>query len=106
MITDGLHEAASSVSACVVVHEAVAEAILQKAEEGECDLLVIGASNEWQVKKASRGGAARRGGRSHALSSVDGATARAWGHLCHSSPRERVATLEIIRRPSRLTVAV
>jgi len=50
MITDVLGEAASSVSARTLVHEAVAEAILQEAEEGEYDLLVIGASNEWQVK--------------------------------------------------------
>jgi amino acid transporter/nucleotide-binding universal stress UspA family protein len=50
MITDVLGEAAPSVSARILVHEAVAEAILREAEEGEYDLLVIGASNEWQIK--------------------------------------------------------
>jgi amino acid transporter len=34
----------------VAVHEAIVEGILKEAREGEYDLLVIGASNEWGVK--------------------------------------------------------
>lgn len=34
----------------VAVHEAIVEGILEEAREGEYDLLVIGASNEWGVK--------------------------------------------------------
>jgi len=34
----------------VMVHEAIVPAILQEAREGNYDLLVIGASNEWGVK--------------------------------------------------------
>ncbi len=34
----------------ILVHEAVVEAILEEAQNGEYDLLVIGASNEWAVK--------------------------------------------------------
>jgi amino acid transporter len=43
-------EAASNVAVRVRVHEAVADAIVQEAEEGEYDLLVIGASEEWTIK--------------------------------------------------------
>jgi nucleotide-binding universal stress UspA family protein len=50
LIADVLGEAGPAVSPRTVVHDAVAEAILQEAEEGEYDLLVIGASNEWQIK--------------------------------------------------------
>lgn len=34
----------------VVVKETIVEGILEEAQEGECDLLVIGASDEWAVK--------------------------------------------------------
>jgi nucleotide-binding universal stress UspA family protein len=34
----------------IVVHEAVVEGILEEARNGDYDLLVIGASNEWAVK--------------------------------------------------------
>jgi amino acid transporter/nucleotide-binding universal stress UspA family protein len=50
VIADVLGESAPRVNARVVVHEEVAEAILQEAKEGEYDLLVIGASNEWRIK--------------------------------------------------------
>lgn len=40
----------SEVRSRVVVHETVLEGILQEAQEGDYDLLVIGASNEWAVK--------------------------------------------------------
>ncbi len=38
------------VQARVVVHGAVVEAILEEAQKGEYDLLVVGASDEWGVK--------------------------------------------------------
>ena len=47
---DVLGEAASSVSVRVQVHEAVIEGIVREAQEGEHDLLVIGASEEWPIK--------------------------------------------------------
>jgi len=47
---DVLGEAASSVSVRVQVHEAIIEGIVREAQEGEYDLLVIGASEEWQIK--------------------------------------------------------
>jgi amino acid transporter/nucleotide-binding universal stress UspA family protein len=50
LIADVLGETGPAVSPRIVVHDAVAEAILREAEEGEYDLLVIGASNEWQIK--------------------------------------------------------
>jgi amino acid transporter/nucleotide-binding universal stress UspA family protein len=50
LIADVLGETGPAVSPRIVVHDAVAEAILGEAEEGEYDLLVIGASNEWQIK--------------------------------------------------------
>jgi nucleotide-binding universal stress UspA family protein len=34
----------------VTVHEAVVSAILEEADDGEYDLLIIGASNEWGIK--------------------------------------------------------
>ena len=33
-----------------MVHETILEGILQEAQDGDYDLLVIGASNEWAVK--------------------------------------------------------
>jgi amino acid transporter len=50
VVADVLGEAASGISARIRVHEAVTEAILQEAEEGGFDLLVIGASEEWPIK--------------------------------------------------------
>jgi amino acid transporter/nucleotide-binding universal stress UspA family protein len=47
---DVLGEVASSVSVRVQVHEAIMEGIMREAQEGEYDLLVIGASEEWQIK--------------------------------------------------------
>jgi amino acid transporter/nucleotide-binding universal stress UspA family protein len=47
---DVLGDAASSVSARVQVHEAIIEGIVREAQEGEYDLLVIGASEEWPIK--------------------------------------------------------
>ena len=41
---------ASVVRSRVVVHENVLEGILQEAQDGDYDLLVIGASNEWAIK--------------------------------------------------------
>jgi amino acid transporter/nucleotide-binding universal stress UspA family protein len=38
------------VGAKIVVHESVVEGILKEARDGEYDLLIIGASNEWMVK--------------------------------------------------------
>jgi len=43
-------DSASEVRSHVVVHETILEGILQEAREGDYDLLVIGASNEWAVK--------------------------------------------------------
>ena len=50
MITDIVGSAGDEVRARVVVHESVADAILEEVETGGYDLLVIGASNEWRVK--------------------------------------------------------
>jgi len=50
VIADILGETASSPRACVRIHEGVIEGILQEAQEGEYDLLVIGASEEWTLK--------------------------------------------------------
>jgi amino acid transporter/nucleotide-binding universal stress UspA family protein len=47
---DVLGEAASNVSVRVQVHEAIMEGIVREAQEGEYDLLVIGASEEWPIK--------------------------------------------------------
>lgn len=50
VIKDVLGEAASSVSVRAQVHGAIIEGIVQEAQEGEYDLLVIGASEEWPIK--------------------------------------------------------
>jgi hypothetical protein len=42
--------ASPSARTCVRIHEDVVEGILQEAQEGEYDLLVIGASEEWTLK--------------------------------------------------------
>jgi amino acid transporter/nucleotide-binding universal stress UspA family protein len=47
---DVVGEMAGRVEAKVVVHADVVEPILEEAEAGEYDLLIIGASNEWMVK--------------------------------------------------------
>jgi nucleotide-binding universal stress UspA family protein len=47
---DVLGEAASSVSVRVQVHEEIIEGIMREVQEGEYDLLVIGASEEWPIK--------------------------------------------------------
>jgi nucleotide-binding universal stress UspA family protein len=47
---DVLGGTAPSVSVRVQVHEAIIEGIMREAQEGEYDLLVIGASEEWQIK--------------------------------------------------------
>jgi amino acid transporter/nucleotide-binding universal stress UspA family protein len=47
---DVLGEAASNVSVRVQVHEAIIEGIMREVQEGEYDLLVIGASEEWPIK--------------------------------------------------------
>jgi amino acid transporter len=50
VIRDVLGDAASRVTVRLQVHEAVLDGILQEATQGEHDLLVIGASEEWTVK--------------------------------------------------------
>jgi amino acid transporter len=50
VIADILGEAAPSARACVRTHEGIVEGILQEAQEGEYDMLVIGASEEWTLK--------------------------------------------------------
>jgi amino acid transporter/nucleotide-binding universal stress UspA family protein len=50
MVTEILDSTCSNVATRLVVHESVADAILQEAGEGEYDLLVIGASEEWPIK--------------------------------------------------------
>ncbi|MBN1978864.1 MAG: amino acid permease [Anaerolineae bacterium] len=55
VIADILGETASDAMACVRVHEGVVDGILQEAREGEYDLLVIGASEEWTLKNLLAG---------------------------------------------------
>jgi amino acid transporter/nucleotide-binding universal stress UspA family protein len=50
VIADILGETAPSARARIRIHEGVVEGILQEAQEGEYDLLVIGASEEWMLK--------------------------------------------------------
>lgn len=50
VVVDVLRENASRVSPRIIVSDNVIEAILDTAREGEYDLLVIGASEEWQIK--------------------------------------------------------
>jgi amino acid transporter len=50
VIADILEETAPSARACVRIHEDVIEGILQEVQEGEYNLLVIGASEEWTLK--------------------------------------------------------
>jgi amino acid transporter/nucleotide-binding universal stress UspA family protein len=50
VIVDVLDENASMASPRIVVADDVIEAILSSTREGEYDLLVIGASEEWQIK--------------------------------------------------------
>ena len=50
VVAEVLKEDASRVNTKIVVSEKVVEAILKTAREGAYDLLVIGASEEWQIK--------------------------------------------------------
>ncbi len=52
---DVLGEVGSGVSVRVQVHEAIIEGIVREAQEGEYDLLVIGASEEWPIKSLLAG---------------------------------------------------
>lgn len=55
LIEEVLCERDSRVQSKVTVHESVAGGILEEAEGGDYDLLVIGASNEWGVKSLLAG---------------------------------------------------
>jgi amino acid transporter len=55
VVADVLKETASRVSPQIVVSDNVIEAILDTAREGKYDLLVIGASEEWQIKSLLAG---------------------------------------------------
>ncbi|RMF32448.1 MAG: amino acid permease, partial [Chloroflexi bacterium] len=55
VVMDVLGEKASKVSPRIVVADHVIEAILSTARDGEYDLLVIGASEEWQIKSLLAG---------------------------------------------------
>jgi nucleotide-binding universal stress UspA family protein len=55
VVEDVLGEKAAEVGAKVVVSENVIDAIVEAAREGEHDLLVIGASEEWQIKSLLAG---------------------------------------------------
>jgi nucleotide-binding universal stress UspA family protein len=55
VVEDVLGEDAEIITSRVVVSENVIEAILETAREGEYDLLVIGASEEWQIKSLLAG---------------------------------------------------
>jgi nucleotide-binding universal stress UspA family protein len=50
VVEDVLKEDASTVSLQIIVSDSVIKAILNTAKEGTYDLLVIGASEEWQIK--------------------------------------------------------
>jgi len=50
VIADVLGNAADKVATRILVDEAVADAIVKEAADGEYDLLVIGASEEWPIK--------------------------------------------------------
>jgi nucleotide-binding universal stress UspA family protein len=50
VVANVLGEKTSKVSSRTVVADNVIKAILSTAREGEYDLLVIGASEEWQIK--------------------------------------------------------
>ncbi len=55
VVADVLEEGAAGVSPRIVVSDNVIEAILKATREGEYDLLVIGASEEWQIKSLLAG---------------------------------------------------
>jgi amino acid transporter len=55
VVADVLKETASRVLPQIVVSDNVIEAILNTAREGKYDLLVIGASEEWQIKSLLAG---------------------------------------------------
>jgi amino acid transporter len=55
MVAEVLGNAASEASTHIRVSEDVAQAILQEIEQGDYDLLVIGASEEWAVKSLLAG---------------------------------------------------
>lgn len=55
VLVDVLGEHASRVDQSIVISDNVAEAILKTAREGKYDLLVIGASEEWQIKSLLAG---------------------------------------------------
>mgnify|MGYP006287781005 CR=1 FL=1 len=50
MVAEILGDEATNVSTRLVVHDTVADAIIEEAEQGAYDLLVIGASEEWHIK--------------------------------------------------------
>jgi nucleotide-binding universal stress UspA family protein len=50
LVSECLGHCDARVRTKVAVHEAVVTSILEEAQEGGYDLLVIGASNEWGVK--------------------------------------------------------
>ena len=55
VVADVLDQEAEAVSPRIVVSDDVIDAILKTAREGEYDLLVIGASEEWQIKSLLAG---------------------------------------------------
>jgi amino acid transporter len=55
VVVDVLKENASRVSPRIIVSDNVIDAILQTARESQYDLLVIGASEEWQIKSLLAG---------------------------------------------------
>jgi nucleotide-binding universal stress UspA family protein len=55
VISDVLDKDHDHVSPQLVVADNVIEAILNQAREGEYDLLIIGASEEWQIKSLLAG---------------------------------------------------